>query len=337
MNKFTYGSVCSGIESVSCAWHDFAACEWLSEIEAFPSAVLAHHYPTVPNLGDMTKIKDKILSGEIDAPDVLVGGTPCQAFSVAGERKSLDDERGQLTLAFIELADAIDEVRAKNGKQPTIILWENVPGVLSTKDNAFGCLLGGLARADSELQPSGKKWGNFGFIGGQREVAWRVLDSQHFGVPQRRKRVFVVASARKLSVGGVLFEHKKHMEPSEKRGEIGGFGAGSSFEKVARESDGLVIYNNGSMGGVLKPTFPFPTLTTKSGANEGALIEHKDWARRLTSVECERLQGFPDNYTLIEVKGRPASHAARAKAVGNSMTVQVMRWIGKRIGNFIES
>ncbi|WP_368762047.1 DNA cytosine methyltransferase [Klebsiella pneumoniae] len=207
--NITYGSVCSGIEAASTAWESLGfRPEWFSEIEAFPSAVLAHHWPHVTNLGDMTKIAERIRSGEIEAPDVLVGGTPCQAFSVAGARKGLSDDRGQLTISYGELADAIDDTRTAAGKQPAIIVWENVPGVLSSKDNAFGAFLGLLAGEDCELQPPGKKWTNAGFVSGpKRTIAWRVLDAQYFGVAQRRRRVFVVASARAdFDPKKVLFE-----------------------------------------------------------------------------------------------------------------------------------
>ena len=141
-----FGSVCSGIEAATVAWHEMGwRAAWLAEIDKFASAVLAHHYPSVPNLGDMTKIARAILTGEVPAPDVLCGGTPCQAFSVAGLRESLADARGNLTLKFVEIANAIDHVRAGRGDDECIVFWENVPGVLSTKDNAFGCFLGGLA------------------------------------------------------------------------------------------------------------------------------------------------------------------------------------------------
>jgi DNA (cytosine-5)-methyltransferase 1 len=200
-----FGSVCSGIEAASVAWHKLGwSAAWLAEIEPFPSAVLAHQYPNVPNLGDMTLLPVKILSGEIEAPDIFCGGTPCQAFSIAGNRNSLDDARGNLSLTFCEIANAIDTVRSI----PAIIFWENVPGVLSTKDNAFGCFLGELAGEDGELKPSGKKWTNAGCVfGPKRTVAWRVLDAQYFGLAQRRKRVFVVASARNdFNPAKILFE-----------------------------------------------------------------------------------------------------------------------------------
>jgi DNA (cytosine-5)-methyltransferase 1 len=221
----TFGSVCSGIEAASVAWHGMGwRAAWLAEIEPFPSAVLAHHYPDVPNLGDMTTIADKVLSGDVAAPDVLVGGTPCQAFSIAGLRQSLDDDRGQLSLEFVRLANAIDSARSAAGKQPAIIVWENVPGVLNTKDNAFGCFLAGLAGESSALQPAGGKWTNAGCVfGPQRAVAWRVLDAQFFGVPQRRRRVFVVASARDaFDPSQILFEFdgvRRDTAPSRKTGQ----------------------------------------------------------------------------------------------------------------------
>jgi DNA (cytosine-5)-methyltransferase 1 len=206
-----FGSVCSGIEAASVAWHPLGwKAAWLSEIEPFPCAVLKHHYPDVPNYGDMTLLPAKILAGEIEAPDLFCGGTPCQAFSVAGLRNSLDDARGNLSLTFCEIANAIDNRRSVRGESPSIVFWENVPGVLNTKDNAFGCFLGALAGEDEALIAPGGRWTNAGFIDGpQRAVAWRVLDAQYFGVAQRRRRVFVVASAREdFDPAEILFEFK---------------------------------------------------------------------------------------------------------------------------------
>lgn len=225
----TYGSVCSGIEAASIAWEPLGwKPAWFAQFDPehnyarqpdFPSRVLAHHWPDVPNLGDMTQIADLIRWGAVAAPDVLVGGTPCQAFSVAGMRKGLKDPRGQLTISFGELADAIDEQR----DTPCTIVWENVPGVLNSKDNAFGCFLALLAGESCELQPPGRKWTNAGCVSGpKRVVAWRVLDAQYFGVAQRRRRVFVIASADpNFDPTAILFESdsvRRDTPPSRETG-----------------------------------------------------------------------------------------------------------------------
>jgi len=169
-----YLSVCSGIEAASVAWHDFGwEAAAFSEIDDFPRAVLSHHYPAVPLHGDFTTIGEN----DYGAVDLLVGGTPCQAFSVAGLRKGFADSRGNLTLEFIRLAQR---------KKPRWILWENVPGVLSVdRGRAFGSFLGGLAEC------------GYGF-------AYRVLDAQYFGVPQRRRRVFVVGCGYEDGIAGTL-------------------------------------------------------------------------------------------------------------------------------------
>jgi DNA (cytosine-5)-methyltransferase 1 len=205
----TYGSICSGIEAASTAWEPLGMRPlWFSEIEPYPCSVLAYRYPNVPNVGDMTTIARRILTGEIEAPDVLVGGPPCQAFSLAGLREGLDDERGQLTICYVRLLDAIDYVRGRAGKPPCIAVYENVPGILSDRTGAFGCLVAGLAGEDAELKPPGKKWTHAGCVfGPQRAAAWRIFDAQYFGLAQQRKRVFLVASARKgFDPSAVLFE-----------------------------------------------------------------------------------------------------------------------------------
>lgn len=219
----SYGSICSGIEAATQAWHPLGMrAAWFAEIDPFPSAVLAHHYPDVPNHGDMTKLAVLVLAGKIPAPEVLVGGTPCQAFSVAGMRKGLVDPRGALTIKYVELADAVDYVRAGQRKPACVVVWENVPGVLSDKGNAFGCFLGALAGEDCELQPSGKKWTDAGCVyGSKRTIAWRILDAQYFGLAQRRRRVFVVASARDgFDPTEVLFEREGvRRDTAPRRGE----------------------------------------------------------------------------------------------------------------------
>ena len=246
MPDITYGSVCSGIEAATQAWHPLGMrAAWFAEIDPFPSAVLAHHYPDVPNHGDMTKLAALVLAGKIPAPEVLVGGTPCQAFSVAGMREGLTDPRGALTIKYVELADAVDYVRAGQRKPASVIVWENVPGVLSDKGNAFGCFLGALAGEDCELQPPGKKWQDAGCVyGPKRTIAWRILDAQYFGLAQRRRRVFVVASARDgFDPTEVLFERdgvRRDTPPSrESREDItgtlsartsGGGGLGTDFD-----------------------------------------------------------------------------------------------------------
>ena len=442
-----YLSICSGIEAATVAWHPL---DWepvgFSEIEPFPSAVLAHHYPTVPNLGDMTKFKE----WNLDAFDILVGGTPCQAFSVAGLRQSLDDARGNLSLVFCEMADHFD---------PQYILWENVPGVLRTKDNAFGCFLAGLAGEDVPLVAPGGKWTNAGFVlGPKRNVAWRILDAQYFGLAQRRRRVFVVACPRDgADPCEILFEREgvqRHSAPSREAGKgtscdarggshwsggahpslsqsSGGMrnqelfsqkGAGLvpavmahgqgnaeivsdgspsltcnheapiafSYADAARDArkDGVtptmrgcnsVNANQNSTGSGLAVAFEpgvmsrcgghvyedlAGTLRKEPGDNQMCVAFNGDQSaqtrsmgesveqsptlradgpvhvattmqvRRLTPVECERLQGFPDGYTAIPRRNKPASECPdgpRYKALGNSMAVPCMRWIGDRI------
>ena len=441
-----FGSVCSGIEAASVAWGPLGwTAAWLSEIEPFPSAVLAHHYPNVPNLGDMTKLPERILSGEVEAPGLFCGGTPCQAFSVAGLRNSLDDARGNLSLVFCEIANAIDEVRSVRGLDQSIIFWENVPGVLSTKDNAFGCFLGALAGEDDPIIPSGEKWTNAGCVyGPQRAVAWRVLDAQYFGVAQRRRRVFVVASARAdFDPAAVLFEFdglRRDSAPSRETGqrvapcvtnsppfsrtgnerveaeamvvqpyEVGNCltarmhkGINSTLDEgqtpvIVHGTQDLCVSdiafaqgrNNGGENVLMQPisiqdvrpvekaqngkgwnddgtaytvdthatqgvaqpyiggvdyennahTMDQPTGPLLKGSPTGGgrplpAIATAMQVRRLTPVECERLQGFPDTYTQIPWRKKPAEDCPdgpRYKALGNSWAVPVVRWIGERI------
>lgn len=348
MKHLTYGSVCSGIEAVSVAWDGLNLKPiWFSEIEPFPCAVLAHHYPNVPNHGDMTTLPERILSGEIEAPDILVGGTPCQAFSVAGLRNSLNDERGNLTLVFVRILNAINTIRRLHRLPDAIVLWENVPGVLSTRDNAFGCFLAALLGESKELVPTGGRWTGAGIVrSSEREIAWRILDAQYFGVPQRRRRVFLVAGSRNRRVAEILFE-----QPGEsrdfKKGET------SKKESSAFIESSFGTYRESDVGGTLKRTGGAlsggsetlltskigATLTTACGVNSdqifnGNYVINYPKVRKLTPVECERLQGFPDNYTRIAWRNKPAEQCPdtpRYMAIGNSMAVPVMRWIGERV------
>lgn len=209
-----------------------------SEIEAFPRAVLQHHYPDTPCHGDFTELKDQ--PWIVDA-DMLCGGTPCQAFSVAGNRQSLADDRGNLTLQFVLLADAIDHLRSTAGREPAWILWENVPGVLSTNDNAFGAFLGGLVGRTAPIPEPAGGWTGAGVVDGPtRCAAWRILDAQHFGLAQRRKRVFVLArgGAGRWAVADALLpiieSSQWHPAPSRGTGEgtARGFETGPSGGRI---------------------------------------------------------------------------------------------------------
>jgi DNA (cytosine-5)-methyltransferase 1 len=433
-----YLSICSGIEAASVAWHPLG---WeplaFSEIEAFPRSVLQHHYPDVPLHGDFTLLRSE--QWIIDA-DVLVGGTPCQAFSVAGLRNSLADERGNLTLEFVRLANAIDDLRRDAGRPPAYVLWENVPGVLSVSDNAFGSLLAGLVGHDAPIEPPrGRGWTGSGVVSGPRRVAaWRLLDAQHFGLAQRRKRIFVLAREHP---GGwecadallpIIHSLQGHPAPRREEGERvaptiarGSPSGGRTFGLCADTAESLVASTGhiahclnaggmgrqgyetetliafqstesmssgvnvnvaptlriGSNGGGQPPAIAFsckdhgadasdisPTLRAMghagSHANAGGQVavafaqnsrdevrmmhvagalaaepgaKQQTYAhigsavRRLTPRECERLQGFPDDYTLVPHRGKPAADGPRYKSLGNSMAVPVMSWIGERI------
>lgn len=259
MQTIDYGSVCSGIEAATLAWHPLGMkAAWYAEIEPFPSAVLAHHYPDTPNHGDMTKLAALVLAGKIPAPAVLVGGTPCQAFSVAGMREGLLDPRGALTIKYVELADAIDYVRSRRGEPEAVVVWENVPGVLSDKGNAFGCFLGALAGEDCELQPPGKRWQDAGCVyGPKRTIAWRVLDAQYSGLAQRRRRVFLVASARAgFDPTAVLFEREGvRRDTPPRRGQ----GQDVTGTLASRSSGGGGLGTDMDLSGGLQVTAPLTT------------------------------------------------------------------------------
>jgi DNA (cytosine-5)-methyltransferase 1 len=413
-----FASVCSGIEAATVAWEPLGFWPaWYAEIDPFCSALLAHYYPHVENRGDFTRI-----GRASDAIDVLSGGTPCQSFSVAGRRGGLEDARGNLAIEFCRLAGTL---------RPRWIVWENVPGVLSSnRGRDFGAIVGSLA----EL--------GYG-------CAWRVLDAQFFGVPQRRRRVFVVGHLGDWRrAAAVLFERQGLCRDTPARrkarqrtpgGSVCGAEVGPSggrFTDLAptldarckdsaiRNQIGLLVFGGGNTSGAIDvatalthhgvrqdfdtetfvthtlrgdgfdasedgtgrgtPIIPMafsskdhaadaggtaPTLRAmphharhpngggqiavcvqecQTGVREyvtagtvrsdapgsqpgGSLIRDRYAVRRLTPRECERLQGFPDDYTLIPYRGRPAADGPRYRAIGNSMAVPVMRWIGERI------
>ena len=305
-----FGSVCSGIEAASVAWASLGwKAAWFSEIEPFPCEVLKHHFPDVTNMGDMTLLPERIASGEVEPPDMLCGGTPCQAFSYAGKRRSLDDYRGNLSLTFCDIADSIDEVRTICGDEPCIVFWENVPGVLSTKDNAFGCFLGQLVGADAPLSSGSTRWPCAGVVvGPKRKAAWRVLDAQHFGVPQRRRRVFVVASAReRVDPVEILFERKGVCGDSEKGGSQRQAAAAFTLGSFAqyREGVGTLKAQGGDIGGgsetivvepsvydmthacdVIRESELSPTLQARmgTGGNQIPLVLSENGSNRMVCV-----------------------------------------------------
>ena len=391
-----YLSVCSGIEAATVAWHPLG---WepaaFCEIDPFPAAVLAHHFPGVPNHGDFTQLLDPDHPVRRQHVDLLVGGTPCQSFSVAGLRCGLEDPRGNLALAFVSLAAAI---------QPRWVVWENVPGALSADGGrAFGSILGALADL------------GYGF-------AWRVLDAQWArvdgyprAVPQRRRRVFLVGHSGGLAsrAAAVLFEPEGVFGDSPPRREAGAgvaaptargvgtcgaddnqaqaghlvafsskdYGADASGEvspclraaghhgshmnsgappavafhatqdpissstrspclsggnKGGCASVAVGFYSTlGSQGGgVHEGVSPPLKVGTKGTGTGNSAVQQNMKVRRLTERECERLQGFPDDWTAIPWNGKPASECPsghRYKALGNSMAVNVMRWLGARI------
>ena len=355
-----YGSVCSGIEAATMAWHPLGwEPAFFSEIEKFPREVLAHHYPDVPLHGDFTTIKEK----EYGSIDLLVGGTPCQSFSIAGLRGGLDDDRGNLALEFIRLAQR---------EKPRWVVWENVPGVLSSnKGRDFGTFLGALGEI------------GYGF-------AYRVLDAQYFGVAQRRRRVFVVGYLGDWRrAAAVLFEResmsgnpapsretgKEFTEETKDRARVGSeavasvspaVSTGARFSKTGNERvecDALVTARmvafgeystDGSASALKARDYKDATdlVAFQSNANAGDAMAAGDnisptmratgdspafatsmAVRRLTPIECERLQGFPDDFTNIKEK---CPDGPRYKALGNSMAVPVMNLIGKRI-DYVDS
>jgi len=378
-----YLSVCSGIEAATVAWHDMS---WkpvgFSEIEKFPSQVLAHHYPQVQNFGDMTKYKEWNIN---DTIGLLVGGTPCQSFSIAGLRKGLSDPRGNLALTYVGILDHF---------RPKWFVWENVLGVLSSNQGRdFAAFL-------TALGIIGYGW------------SYRVLDAQYFGVAQRRRRVFVVGCLRNWEFAAKVLFESESLSRNIKKGrnqkkDIANCLARSpasysSYNPARSEGNAVVVNktvgtllardykglgsfdhdkmivepipihaqatqykggganrNNDGKGnglGIGKAGDPMNTLDTSSrhavavgfDAFNNAVTRNlsktldtgSDYhhvpnvysqymaVRRLTPVECERLQGFPDNYTNIKEN---CPDGLRYKALGNSMAVPVMKWIGKRI------
>lgn len=332
----SFGSICSGIEAASYTLHPMGvATLWLSEIADYPSRFLAEQYPDYPNLGDMNTIPERILNNEVPAPDMLVGGTPCQAFSLAGWRNGVNDERGQLTLRYIDILNAIDIKREENGLDRAVFFWENVEGALTDKTNAFGCFLAGLAGLDEPIQvPRFKTAGVL--YGPQRNIAWRVLDAKYFGVPQQRRRVYVMGGGLDFHPERVLFEtgdfindpfSAKTRETTLFDFEMNDNGDSDVLNELHRTINGHDIEVFRSYSDCLYAAYG-TKWNGNAAANNGSLFVSQDGRlRRLTPIECERLMGFPDNYTAI---ANPKL-TNRYQATGNSWAVPVIRWIMARL------
>jgi len=315
--RISVGSICSGIEAASVAWTDQGySFNWFSEISKFPSKFLAEKYPDISNIGDMNEIPGLLKDGKISAPDLICGGTPCQAFSLAGWKKGLNDIRGNLTLKFVEIINSNDARRDAEGKRKTIVFWENVEGVLNDKTNAFGCLLASLAGYEDELKLN--KWPQAGLIRGPlRNIAWRVMDAKYFGLPQQRKRLYLIATGLDINPEEILFEYCSSTS-SVKKLKQDGF----KFEKEGHDIEVFRSYTD-----CLYSAYGTKWNGNAAAYNGSLYILQNLRLRRLTPLECERLMGFPDNYTNLI----GATATTRYQAVGNSWAVPVVKWIGSRI------
>lgn len=385
-----YLSLFSGIEACSAAWKPLGwTCVAVAEIEPFPAAVLAHHYPGVPNLGDVTAIADAQIAA-LGSIDLVVGGSPCQDLSVAGKRAGLAGERSSL---FHEQVRIFHAARTFCGAR--FLLWENVPGAFSSHGGRdFGIVVGSMAGCELGVPRGG--WGTCGAaIGSHGLVEWRVLDAQYVrveshprAVPQRRRRVFAL-----LDTGDWRDRPPILLEPEGLRGHPAPrreAGQGSAAKSLCCSDGGIDRKDHGADAGEIAPTLRSMefegshangggqvaiafhnrqdpdvsgSVTHPLGAKDNGLglafdaynqsasdVTHtlrKGWGsaaddsipqtitamqvRRLTPRECERLQGFPDDYTLVPVRGKPAADGPRYRALGNSMAVPVMRFIADRI------
>ena len=326
-----YGSVCSGIEAATVAWRPLGwSCGFVAEIDDFASEVLKHRLPGIPNLGDFTKIKEGDYGDRID---LLVGGSPCQSFSSGGNKGGIADPRGSLALEFAKLAERTN---------CRWMVWENVPAVLSVGGGRdFARILSEFAGWDVQVPDGG--WKNSGIVTnapGRFGVSWRVLDARYTrvpsfprAVPQRRRRVILVGHrgdwtrAAEVLLGGELCGGAS--APKRRDGQPDAKGTGADA-----------------------PCFPIDmmnlegrtkNLKTKCYDEAGAAMytlrsSHVNVVctptqlRRLLPIESERLMCFPDGWTDVPWKSKPhAPDGFRHRVCGNSMCVNVMRWVGERI------
>jgi DNA (cytosine-5)-methyltransferase 1 len=338
-----YGCICSGISAPTLAAKPFGwQALFFSEIEKFPRAVLKHHYSDIPLHHDFTTIQ-KDTYGTVDA---LVGGTPCQSFSVAGKRLGLDDPRGNLALEYVALAVRLDALW---------LAFENVPGLLSSGKPAgedFATFISAATGYEYSVPAGG--WQNAGIADGKPDrwgIAWRVLDAQYFGVAQRRRRVFVIgyrgnwrpAAAVLLEPESLRGNPAPRREEGQKVAALTATGVGTCGADDNQAQAGHLLSHGFGGGNCSGSIDVAATLTAHGFAEEishtldrtqGPAIQTASVVRRLTPTECERLQGLPDNFTRIPWKKKPADHCPdgpRYKAIGNSMAVPCVRWIFERL------
>jgi len=293
-----YLSVCSGIEAATVALHpeDFEPVGF-SEVDGFCQAVLSYHYPRVKNFGDLNNYK----KWDVDVFQMLIGGTPCQAFSTAGSRQGMDDPRGQLALSYVGLLERY---------RPRWFIWENVPGVLSSNGGQdFGTFLGEVARVGYQC-------------------AWRVLDARFFGLAQNRRRVFVVGHVNDWRrAAAVLFDQEgcggDPSAGSDRRSQIATAAVRGLADAHVQWWDGNQLSQTADAVLYKKQAMP--------EKNRFPAVMHGDRVRYVMPVEWERLMGFPDNYTNIPVRNGVAPDTQRYKALGNSFPVPIIRWLGQRI------
>lgn len=325
----TFGSVCSGIEAASFVLEPLGVKPlWLSETDEFSSRFLSSKYPRSLNVGDMNNIPDLLKAGIIEAPDLLCGGTPCQAFSLAGWQNGLEDDRGQLTLKYIDILNILDEIRAGQGKSQALFFWENVEGVLTDKTNAFGCFLAGLAGLDAPLICS--KWNNSGIVRGKtRNIAWRVLDAKYFGLPQQRRRIYVIGGGTDFYPENILFERGEMIDDpykSAKEERLTLFDLPMKPDvprELTRTINGYEIEIFRTYTDCLYAAYGTKWNGNAAAFNGSLFVAQNGRLRRLTPIECERLMGFPDNYTRL----KNATLTNRFRASGNSWAVNVIKWI----------
>ena len=337
---------------------------WATEIEPFPIVVSKAHFPHMKHYGSITDVS----GAELEPVDIITFGSPCQDLSIAGKRAGLEGERSGLFMAAVR---TIREMReATSGVYPRIAVWENVPGAMSSNNGAdFRAVLEEILEAEVPVPRSGK-WASAGMVRGNgREIAWRILDAQYWGVPQRRRRIFLVCDFRGECAGEILFERQGvPWNPAESReageeiaGDVGdgvktaggsrvtstvtatygtkwngnsgantGLGAttlGDQFPHVAFGVDCRNLYENKGLSGTLqcKQTGGH-SLNYQNPVRIGYVV------RRLTPLECLRLQGFPDYW--LDIEGM--SDTQKYKAVGNSVAIPCVRWIMRRIKEQIE-